>query len=223
MNFDFGELLAHVEDGERSLATIPATIWTGRIPHDVGTDIDELNLARCIAIDRDFPAPDSRAPMLVVLTDRRLLIGQAKRGLRRESGLRRVLGEVPLDHIERIEPTKVGKGSRSVKSYNRLGLVCLGLLWVLTQGADAVDNDSSLLENTPAWLPTLVLDGLFTLVCLVGLFAFIAGAVGKYVEECFVVEANLSNGKSILLQLYGDPDSFLSAFGSVSDRHRSAS
>ena len=212
MKFDFGELLAQLEDGEGSLSTIPVTIWTGRIP-GIGTDIDELNLARCIAADRDFPAPDSCAPMLVVLTDRRLLIGQAKRGLRRESGLRRVLGEVPLAHIEGIELTKVGNERRSPPSYNRLGLVCLPLLWVLAEGADAVDDGWS----------TLVLNSLFAVVFIVAFLAFIAGAIGEYLEECFVVEADLSNGKSIRLQLHGDADSFLSAFRSVSDHHRSTS
>jgi hypothetical protein len=147
MTFDFSELLTHLEDGERSLSTVPATIWTGRIPHDVGSDIDDLNLARCIAADRDFPAPDSRAPMLVVLTDRRLRVGQVKRGLRSERGLRRVLGEVPLDRIVGIEPTKVSKDVRSAKSYNWLALVCVALVWISGQGADAV-----------VWLPDFVLN-----------------------------------------------------------------
>ena len=223
MYFDFGELLAHLEDGERPLSTIAARIWTGRIAYDVGTDIDELNRARCIAIDRGFPVPDSRVPMLVVLTDRRLLIGQAKGGLRSKCGLRRVLGEVPLDRIEGIEPTKVGRETWSPRSFNRLGLVCLALLWLLAQGQEAVDHDWSLLESTPVWLPNLVLNGLLAVVCLVGFFAFVAGAMGEYLEGCFVVEVNLSNGKSILLELFGDPESFLSAYRSVSEHHRSAS
>lgn len=135
--------------------------------------------------------------MLVVLTDRRLLIGQAKQGLRSKAGLRRVLGEVPLDRIQAIEPTKVGKDRWSPRSFNRLGLICLALLLVLTRGSDAVDRSWSLLESMPVWLPSLILNGLLTVVCLVGFFAFIAGALLEYLEGCFVVEANLSNGKSI--------------------------
>ena len=118
-----------------------------------------------------------------------------------------------MDRIEAIEPTKVAKENRSPRSYNRLGFVCVALLWVLAQGADALDH---------GW-PSIVLGGFVAVVCLVGYFAFVAGAVGEYLQKCFVVEARLSNGKSILLQLYGDPDSFLSTFRSVSDHDRSVS
>jgi hypothetical protein len=222
MSFDFGDLLVRLEDGERSLSTIAATIWTGPIPRDIGTAIDDLHLARCIAKDRDFPAPDWRGPVLVVLTDCRLLICQEKRSLRKGRGLRRVLGEVPLDRTEGIEPTKVAKENRSPRSSNRLGFVCLVLLCVLA-GLDTVGHDSSLLENTPVSLPKVVLNGLVAVVCLVAYGSFVIGAIGNYLQKCVVVEVSLSNGKSILLQLYDNPDSFLSAFRSVSDHDRSVS
>lgn len=221
--FSFDQLLTHLEEGERSLATIPVTIWTGRIPHDVGTDAEDLSMARCIAADRDFPAPDSRAPMLVVLTDRRLLLGQAKQGLRCERGLRRVLGEVSLDRIVGIEPTKVVKGGPITKSCYRLALVCLALIWVIAQAGEAVDRDWSLLENTPVWLPDLVVNVLGTILCLIGFMAFVVGTIDEYMGKCFVVEVELSNGKSILLQLHGDAESFLSAFRRVSNSHLPAS
>ena len=208
MSFDFEELLASVEDGERSLATIPATVWTGYIPLNSSSDDVELGLARGIAADRDFPAPDSRAPMLVVLTDRRLLVGQAKRTLRSKSGLRRVLGEVSLDRIEAIEPAKVGNGRRSARWYKRLALGCVALLVALAP-----------LENT---LPNLVFDVFLSVICLLAFGAFVVGMVAEFVEQSFVVEVSLSNGKSILLQLHSDPDSFLSAFRAVSNQRQAS-
>ena len=217
MTFSFDELLAHLEDGERSLATIPVTIWTGRIPHDVGTDIADLGMARCIAADRDFPAPDSRAPMLVVLTGRRLLFGQAKQGLRCQRGLRRVVGEVPLERIVGIEPTKVVKDGPITRSCYGLALVCLALIWVIAQAGEAVNRDWSLLENTPVWLPELVVNVLGTILCLVGFLAYVVGTIDEHMRKCFVVEVSLSTGKSVLLQLHGDPETFLSAFRSVSN------
>jgi hypothetical protein len=208
VDFEFGELLAHLEDGERPLSTIAATIFTGRIPFNLGTDAEELSVARCIAADRGFPPPDSRSPLLVVMTDRRLLIGQSKRGLRSGGGLQRVLGEVPLDRIVGIEPRKVGRDGPSARWYNRLGFLCMAALWVLARPADAVKE---------GWTD-LVLDVLVGVVILVGWFAFMAWAIVDYAAKSFVVETKLSGGKSILLQLYGDTDSFLSAFRSVGNR-----
>ncbi len=200
MSIDFAKLLAHVEHGELSLSTIPARISTGPLL----SATDEFNLAEGVAADGDFPALDSIAPMLVVLTDRRLLVGHAKRTSRCKIDLRRVLGEIPLDRIEGIEPRRIDKVGRRVWPYVLLALVSMALLFVLFD-----------LEHT---LPSPVWWGLIIAVGLVGQGAAYGTVRGDHVES-LVVDVNLSSGKSIPFELHRNPDSFLSAFRTVSE-HR---
>ena len=202
MDSDFVELLDHLEDGDRPLSAVRARIATGRPL----TAIDEIHLAQVIASDGDVPAPDPYAPLLVILTDRRLLVGQAKRTFRRKSGTR-VLGEVPLDRIEEIEPRKIEKVGWSGRPYIFLALLSMALLFVLFE-----------LENT---LPSSVWWSLIIAVGVVNQGAAYGMLAGDYVhveKHNFDVEVNLSNGKSILFRLYRGPntDSFLSAFRAVS-------
>ena len=180
-------------------------------------------MARCIAADCDFPAPDTRAPMLVAVTDRRLLVGQANQGLQCERGLRRLLGEVSLDRIVAIERRKVVKDGRSFRSSNRLALVCVASIWLLAQAGNALDRDWSQLENTSVWSTDLLVNVLVILLCLVGFTAFVIGTIDEYLAKRVVMEVELSNGKRIFLQVHGDPERFLSAFRRVANAHPSAS
>lgn len=205
MRVDFAELLARLDPGERPFSTIRAKTSAERLL----TAIDDLNLPPSIAPNRDRQAPNCCAPMLVVLTDRRLLFGHAKRRFRRKSGLP-FLGEVPLDRIERIEPRKFDKAGWSGRPYVLLAVVSMALLFILFE-----------LENT---LPNAIWWGLIITVGFVSQGAAYGMVAGDYPNDGkynFDLKVDLSNGKSIWLTLYGGPDrdSFLSAFRMVSD-HR---
>ena len=202
---DFAELLAHLDPGEHPLSTIRAKTSSDRL----STAIDDLNLPPGIAANPARQAPNCCAPMLVVLTDRRLLFGHEKRRSRRESGLP-FLGAVPLDRIEGIEPRKFDKAGWSGRPYVVLAVVSLALLFVLFE-----------LENT---LPNAVWWGLIITVGFISQGAAYGMVAGDYPNDAkynFDLKMDLSNGTSVMLTLYGGPDrdSFLSAFRPVSD-HR---
>lgn len=198
MGPEFAELLAKLDPAERPLSTIRARMSAGRLL----TAIDELDLAQPVVADGDRTAPRYCVSVLVVLTDRRLLVGQLKRKLRRKSEVW-ALGEVPLDRIEAIEPRRIDKAGWSARPYIFLALVSLALLFVLLD-----------LEGR---LPDVLFWSLLIVVGLVGqgaAYGMVAGDYGSAEDHNLVLEVRLPNGNCIPLTLYGrrDRDSLLRAF-----------